>query len=277
MKYKMVVLDIDGTILDDKKQISDYTLEVLKNLHDKGIEIVIATGRNYYEAKKLTDKIIKDINLVIMANNGCIVRNSLSNKIIEEKYLKYDIFKSIYDEGIKKNLYPIIHVNEESDEYEIVIEHNKENEIYHGYMNSITRRYKKVNLQIEKVSNILSVCYVGNYEKLEKFQQNILNNFKSNFSTTCSRNLRVRALLEFMNAEGGKWNSILQYAQNQGVSPNEIIAIGDDNNDIEMIKNAGLGIAMKNGTEEIKNTANFVSEYDCNNSGAAFEIEKIFK
>lgn len=277
MKYKMVVLDIDGTILNDEKQISEYTLKVLKNIHNKGVEIVIATGRNYYEAKKLTDKIIKNINLVIMANNGCIVRNSLSNKIINEKYLEYDIFKSIYDEGTKTNLYPIIHVNEESNEYEIVIEHNKENEIYHGYMKSTTRRYKKVNLQTEKVSNILSVCYVGDYEVLKEFQQNILNNHRGNFSTTCSRNLRVRALLEFMNVNGGKWNSILQYAQNIKILPNEIITIGDDNNDIEMIRNAGLGIAMKNGTEEIKNIADFVSKNDCNNSGAAYEIEKIFK
>ena len=85
----------------------------------------------------------------------------------------------------------------------------------------------------------------------------------------------AEALLEIMNPLGNKWLSLKEYAQKKGISPEEIIAIGDDNNDAQMIKNAGCGIAMKNASQQVKKVADIITEKDNNQAGVAFELRKI--
>ena len=85
----------------------------------------------------------------------------------------------------------------------------------------------------------------------------------------------AEAMFEIMNPQGSKWKSILEYSNSRGIKPEEIIAFGDDNNDIEMIVNAGLGVAMKNGSSLIKEVADNISEKDNEDSGVAFELKKI--
>lgn len=87
----------------------------------------------------------------------------------------------------------------------------------------------------------------------------------------------AEALLEIMNPLGDKWLSLLEYAKDKGIDKSEIIAIGDDNNDIEMIKNSGCGIAMKNGSQYVKKVADIISEKDNNQSGVAHELKKLLK
>ena len=132
MKYKMVVLDLDGTLLNDDKLISDKNANILNELHNRGIHIVIATGRNYYMAKNLTEK-IRLVEPVILANNGAIVRR-YDDSLIESNYLDFSIFENIYALGKKHNLNPIIHVDEYHDGYDIIYECENFEEVYLGYI-----------------------------------------------------------------------------------------------------------------------------------------------
>ena len=109
MNYKMVALDLDGTLLNDEKQISDKNIEILKKLHDSNVEIVIATGRNYYMAKELTFK-IKNVQPVILANNGAVVRRSGNNELLDFNYLDALEFEKIYVHGLRYVLNPLLHV-----------------------------------------------------------------------------------------------------------------------------------------------------------------------
>lgn len=274
MKYKIVVFDLDGTLLNDNKQIDISTIEILKDLNDKGIKTIIATGRNYFEAKNLTKKL--DFKKIIMANNGCIVRDSVTDKIIYEKYLEYNTFVKIYEEGIKRGLNPVIHINEYNNGYDIVIELETNNENYFGYISGNNRRFKIVNVKDKSYDNILSVCYLGEYDKLGEFEKKMKDDIGSTFNSICSQNLKIKALLEYMNVNGCKWKSIKEYAKSNNINPDEIVAFGDDNNDINMVMNSGLGIAMKNGTKKIKEVADIVSTFDNNDLGVKYEIEKIF-
>ena len=80
-----------------------------------------------------------------------------------------------------------------------------------------------------------------------------------------------------MNPLGCKWQGLQEYAKGRGFREEEIIAIGDDNNDISMVKNAGLGIAMKNASKNVKSVADIVTERNNNESGVGFELQKILK
>ena len=171
MKYKMVVLDLDGTLLDDDKLISDKNVYVLNELHKQNVHIVIATGRNYYMAKTLTER-IKFVEPVILANNGAVVRR-FDDSFIESNYLDFSIFENIYELGLKHNLNPVIHVDEYHEGYDIIYECENYDEVYLGYIKKDYERARHKQFNANKVHNILSVCYFNEYHKLIPFKNDI--------------------------------------------------------------------------------------------------------
>lgn len=272
----MVVLDLDGTLLNDEKQISEKNIYILNELHKRNIEVVIATGRNYYMAKMLTEK-IKNVQPVIMANNGAIVRRSNNDEMIEYNYLNPLEFLKIYNEGLKQNLNPVVHVDEYSNGYDLIYEREDYEEAYLGYIKKDYNRAKLMKFNTENIDKILSVCYFNEYNKLCTFGNEMKSKSMGRFNTICNRNISKRALLEFLHPDGCKWSALKKYAQSINVNSDEIIAIGDDNNDIELLRNSGLGIAMKNGTRESIEAADTVTKYDNNDSGVYYELSSIFQ
>lgn len=274
-QYKLIALDLDGTLLKDTKDISKKTVKYIERLKKNKIEVVIATGRSYYHGKKLIEPLNQD--MIILSNNGSIARHTSNDEVIFANYLTKDKAKIIIDEALEHGFHPILHVNEFHDGYDLIIENHPEDSRYYGYMSKENVRFKKFKFEEIKYTNILSICIAGDFTTLEFFRKKITKKYPKVFNSFTARNLKIRALLEFLDIKGCKWEAVHRYAQSKGILDKEIISIGDDNNDIELLKKSGLGIAMINGTEEIKKAADKVTEHDNNNDGVIFELEKYFK
>lgn len=272
--YKLIAIDLDGTLLDDNKKISKENIDIINEIITSGYEVVIATGRRYWSAKELTKEI--DSHMTILANNGNIIRNSFDDKIIISKYLNIDDFRLVVEEGKKRNLNPMIHVNGYEEGYDIIIEFDKNHESYCNYLQN-NNRYKQVNNFIDMDEHrILAVVYVGNKDELNLFKKLLIERYPYIYNIHIIENIAIaEALLEIMNPLGSKWQSLYEYAMEKDILTNEIIAIGDDNNDIDMIKNAGLGIAMKNASEGVKSVASIITKKGNNESGVAFELKRV--
>lgn len=275
--YKLIAVDLDGTLLDDKKTIPEDNLNLMRELIDSGYEIVIATGRRYWEAKNL----IKDIDrsMVILANNGNIVRDLKDGKLLIKKYLDMEDFKVLVKESKKRGLYPLILVDDYENGIDVVVEMGNASEFHNIYLSRAEERYNKVEdyLKAENL-NILSVVYAGDRKDMKGLYDYINEKYPKIFKSHLMENIQAaEALLEIMNPLGDKWLSLYDYAKEKSLDKSQIIAIGDDNNDAEMIKNAGLGIAMKNGSKLVKNVADIITEKDNNESGVAFELRKVLK
>lgn len=273
--YKLIAIDLDNTLLDDEKKISKENLNVVYELMDKGYEVVIATGRRYWSAKQLTKDI--DRPMVVLANNGNVVRDTKTDNILIKKYLNKKDFKVLIEEGKKRNLQPIIHVDNYEEGCDIIIEMDKTDKGYNNYLSHGEERYKKVENFLElNEEKILAVIYAGSKKDLESFHFDINERYPKKYNSHVMENIEIaEALLEIMNPLGSKWLSLMEYAKEKGIAQSQIIAIGDDNNDAEMIKNAGCGIAMKNASEQVKKVADIITEKDNNGSGVAFELKKI--
>ena len=275
MNYKLIAIDLDGTLLTDDKKVPEENKKVLVDAIHKGYEVVIATGRRYWSAKRFVKEI--DENLTILANNGNIARNIKDDKVLIKKYLDKDDFYTLIKEGKKKELYPIIHVDNYEEGYDMVIELDKDNEKYCNYLSGNIDRYKRIE-DLTKIDTpkVLSVVYVGDKNVMEKFNLYITRAYPGKYSSHVMYNLKIaEALLELMNPNGTKWLSLEEYAEEKGIISSEIITIGDDSNDIEMLTKAGLGIAMKNSSDFVKKTADVVTEKDNNNCGVACTLKKI--
>lgn len=277
MKYKMLAIDLDGTLLNEEKKLTVENINTLKKIHNKGVEIVIATGRRYWSAKSLTKDL--NINLVIMANNGNIVRKVYNDEVLVTKYLNESDFYTLIKRGRERGMHPILHVDHYEQDYDIIIEFDVNNEKYSSYMAKNLDRYKKIDDFLSyKDSKVLAVCYLGDIKNLEEFESFIKNSYPKKYSSHIMSKLTIAGgLLEIMNPMGSKWLSLKEYAFEKGIKPKEIIAIGDDNNDIEMLKNAGLGISMKNASKKVKEVADIITEQTNNESGVSKVLNKVFK
>ncbi len=277
MKYKLVAIDLDGTLLNEKKKIPAENKVILKELMSSGVEVIIATGRRYYSAKKLISE-LELTDSTIMANNGTIVRDLRTDNLIKSRCFEHEDFYSLIREGKQRNLHAITHVDHFSEGYDILVEFEKNDIKYKNYLGDIANRYRTIeNLLKYANPKALAIVYTGEFEQLKEFQENLNLKYKGKFNAYLMHNLAsVGTMLEIINASGSKWVSIMEYALGKGIKSEEIIAIGDDNNDIEMIKNAGLGIAMKNATKEVKAAANIISEKTNDESGVGIVLKEIF-
>lgn len=273
--YKLIALDLDGTLLTDSKEITKDNLDLIHLLVGKGYEIVIATGRSYYSARVLT----KNINehLIYMCHNGNIIRDSKDDRPISANYLTVKDSKIILQEGISRGLYPFIYVDFFEDGFDALLgrDYYSNESLVRASHNFI--RIKIIEGQIEeRLDRVLAMVYPGESNKLKDFYYSIGELYPDRFTSyMMGQTTQAERLLEIMSPLGNKWNAIVEYGESLGIKADEIIAMGDSNNDIEMITNAGLGIAMKNGNHLVKEAADAVSQRDNNESGVAFELKRV--
>jgi hypothetical protein len=273
--YRLIAIDLDGTLLNSSKKISDENRDAVNRLIGLGYQVVIATGRRYYSAKMLVKDL--DSHLVIMANNGNIVRSSLDDVVLISKFLDRESYLDILKEAKEHRLRGIVHVDKYLEGIDMVVEQDDLLGDHMKYLTEQDKRYLVVpEKELYKLDRVLAVVFPGDYQAVKGFSEIIGEKYPDRYSSHVLENIYIaEAMYEAMNPGGSKWKTLHEYAESIGVKQDEIIAIGDDNNDVDMILNAGLGIAMKNGSGLAKAAADIVTERDNDHSGLAHILEKV--
>lgn len=244
---KLVVTDIDGTIYTPEKGITNEVKHCIKNLTQKGVHVAIATGRTYGSAKWIADNV--GIECPLICYQGGLVKTYEGN-IIDVKYLNEKIAREIIEDFRKRNIHLNVYIEdklyvEEDDDY------------IKDYIGDKGIDYYKVDsfdeLDFSKLNKMLAINYDSKFidELIDELQKKYPQIYVvKSFAYFC----------EIANKEATKGNAIKILADLYGITTDEVLAIGDNNNDIEMVETAGVGVAMGNGTEEIKKKADFVTD-----------------
>lgn len=286
--YKLVAIDLDGTLLNSYGEISNKNKETLKKAIKKGTEVVLASGRPIMSVKNLANEIGCD-NYII-CGNGAITYDLQKEEIIYNRFLEKlkvlqiikiceenSIFYNVYtkDTILTKNLnYNILFYNQENatkpenkktriniveDIYEYI--KNRKEEDYlkiticdndKVIFGSIIRKLRQI-----KDTDVLDVAHMSR-KMIKDGTENVLMEY---FYT------------EITNINVDKWQAIEDLIQKLQIEKEEVIAIGDNINDAEMVKNAGLGVMMQNAAPYIKEMADIIVK-DNDNDGVAEVIEK---
>jgi hypothetical protein len=257
---KMVVTDIDGTIYTPEQGITDNVKNCIQNLVKNGVIVVIATGRTYLSAKVVADKI--GIKCPLICYQGGLTK-SYEGEILEVKYLNEKIAREIIELARRRNIHLNVYVNDT-----LYVEND--DKYIKDYIGDKGIDYFKVNsfdeLDFSKLNKMLAIKYDS------EFIEALIDELKSKYPQIYVVK-SFKYFCEIANKEATKGNAIKFLAKKYGFSEKEVLAIGDQNNDIEMVETAGVGVAMGNGTEQIKKVANYITD-SVENDGFVKAIDK---
>ncbi|MCJ7688539.1 MAG: Cof-type HAD-IIB family hydrolase [Clostridiaceae bacterium] len=290
--YKLLVLDMDGTLLNENQKISKENIAAIEKARKMDVKIVIASGRtiqgieNYLEELDL----LNEDNYCVVCS-GAIVMNNTKDRIIHSSPLSYEEFKYVFDLVKRLN----INLNMYSDESILIHSSN-----YYSRIDSIANNlplqmmdfnYLNKDTLITKIMLInedlsivdemqalfpsiivddISIQGKDEYNKdLFKDISKLPVEFLDKFSVSKVTPFNVEVMKKNANKRAG----IEKLAEQFKIKPHEIICIGDSGNDRHMIEYAGLGVAMGNAFPEIKEIADYVTLTNEEN-GVAHVIEK---
>ncbi|MCR6514246.1 Cof-type HAD-IIB family hydrolase [Clostridium sp. LY3-2] len=272
MAIKLICTDMDGTLLADDHNVPEENREALKKAVDKGIHVAITTGRLFTSAKYYAR--MTGVDAPIISSNGAYIRSGDSNDVIYENPLSleetleiYDILKK-YDFRFNFNTYnSVISLKDEED---------------HSYkdMNKLVKACDRVEFIVnenltevlkENEGNILKVIAIDKENKYLKEMEKAKEEFKAlgkyEVVSSWSNNFEV------MKKGTSKGEAVKRLAEMLGVKREEVMCIGDSENDLSMIEYAGVSVAMGNGLDILKEKATFVTDTNTK-FGVAKAIEK---
>lgn len=263
MKYKMLVLDMDDTLLGDDLLISNDNVKALEEANKRGIIITMCSGR----ASKSIVSIMNGLDFVkendyYISYNGAVINDLKGNNIFYEpvpKHIVHNLIDIGREFGVDVQLY---------DRKKVIVENvtsrTKAYERLNGTPISLVEDLKKYDESIKILFNYDDIAYL---EKMQKYIQDLYKDEVNVFFTKPT-------FLEVLNNKADKGIALEYLSRYLHINREEIIAMGDSFNDKYMIEYAGMGVAMCNGRDEIKQIANYVTKCNNNEHGVAEIINK---
>lgn len=278
--YKMIILDLDGTLLNDYKEISKENINFIKRAYnEKGIISVIATGRPLEYVNEIYNLYGNCFTNYIIACNGAIIKNTETNEYIHKVTFTNEEILNLRSIFLEENAdYMLLCTDKQ-----VISEGKKANVLKNSGIIANQKEIKLENIKdvIKSNPNLTNLlCLIGgNTLALENIISK-LNKIKGidtsgigNYTCKSKTSSFESKYIDVMKEGCSKKNAIYILADKLGIKKEEIIAMGDGNNDISMFECAGLKIAMENAEKHLKEKADFVTASN-NNDGVAKAIQK---
>ena len=251
MKYKVLVLDLDGTLTNSKKKITDYTKKILLNLQKKGVHIVLASGRPEYGIWPIAKELeLEKYGGYILAFNGGKIVECSTKKTIFERTIEYSYVQEIYEQVKDKKVALLTYENDS-----LITETPKDFYVEkESFINKM--KIKGVEDFIQYISFPITKCLItGDGTYLERLEKKLQEYFKDELSIYRSEPF----FLEIMPQHIDKAYSLQKLLNSIGLTAEQMICCGDGYNDVSMIEYAGLGVAMENAQSIVKDSADFIT------------------
>lgn len=264
--YKLIAFDLDGTLLNEKKEISDQVCEAVRIAKSKDIIIVLSSGRSYQGVYQYIKHLgVNFVDYVIGFSGSLIKEVSGNHNIYKLPLLESDI-DYIKETGGKVGL--SVHFVTEKEIYTFDNPIGKYT-VHESYLTDMPIHYLG-NSPFHGRHPIYKAIFGGETEEIDKTVSSLPEEFLQQFHVVRSGD----NYLEIMDKKSGKGNALEFLSHALHIHQEEVVAFGDHENDITMIDFAGLGIAMGNAIDEVKNKANYVTKSN-EKDGVAYALRKL--
>ena len=266
MEYKLLALDLDGTLTNSKKQITPHTLEnLIRAQQEKGLKIILASGRPTYGVAPLANALQLDkFGGFILAYNGGEIINWRTHEIMYKNLLDHDVLPYLY-ECAKKNDFAIVTYE---NEYVLTEKPDDEYVLKEALLNVM--KIKKVDNFLEAVRHPIAKCLiVGEPTHLAILEKEMQEQLKDRMGVFRSEPY----FLELVPKGIDKARSLSVLLEELELKREELMAAGDGFNDLSMVRFAGMGVAMANAQDVVKENADFITLSN-DEDGVAYAVEK---
>ena len=256
---KLIAIDMDGTLLNSKKELLDETKQYFKNFHNKNTEtlLVLCTGRPETGIRPyLKDLGYLEENHYIISQNGANIYESQTGKRLMDAFVDSAAIQNWIELGKKHG----ISVMGAGVDYYYSFDEDP-TEWMEFDVKLVSGKLKRIPTKESLNTDFYKILLMGDEEQLNEFETFIPQEWRDEFYVVRSQKYLVEVLTKGVNKAFG----LEELAQKLNIEPSEIAAIGDAANDIEMLEYAGLAIAMGNASEEVKSIADIVTDTNENN------------
>lgn len=269
-KYRILALDVDGTLLDRSGTLLASTKAAVARAAAAGIRPILCTGRRYRRAWPIAAEL--GIDAPIVCNSGAIVKEPADDRTLWRADLDHDLAIALIDLFGERG-YDVVAFNDRRhDEPDFrVSRHPTGHRWFDDY---VAQNLSHAEIAADWAHGpFFHVCAVGPREEMLALQALVLESHGDRVRTFVQKSPRyLGTMCEVIRRDAGKWSAVLHVAEQWGVAPEEICAVGDDVNDLPMIEGAGLGVAMGHAPPEVLAAADLVVP-DHDNDGVAALID----
>lgn len=269
MAIKLIAIDIDGTLINDQRQITPKTAAALKQATKRGIKVVLCTGRpmtgveNYLEQLGLAHQ----DNEYVISFNGALAQSTSENVLVS-----YSISFNDYADWVNYCLKENVHSQIETRDYIYTTNQNISHyTVFESDLVSMPVRYRSMEqmAQMQGQYIIAKAMMVDSKDKIDQAVTDLPAELAKRFSIVRSEDF----YLEFMHPEASKGKTLKRLSTKLGIKQAEVMALGNAQNDDSMIEFAGLGVAMGNSVPQTLEIADVVTG-DNNHDGVAEAVNK---
>ncbi len=257
MKLLCCACDLDGTVLNSKNQLPDAVRDALLGLRDRGIRLVLATGRTSLQIREYVS--VLKLDTPVITCNGGVITDAKSGEILSVRYFAPEKIRAIVHSALERGLDFLLYTNE----YVYHSEHSVRILKFSNYNKTVPERFQVP---------IRPVCELPGFDGIIKIlithdlsiMPELIREWDDGTISVVSSG---ENLIDIMPGRGtSKGEALLNVCERMGISPENVAVFGDSPNDISMFSVSGFAVAMGNAADAVKAAADFVTS-TCDEDG----------
>ena len=287
--YKLIAIDLDGTMLNGYGVVTENTKKQIKRTIEKGIDVIIASGRPIDSIKTIANEI--GSTKYFIAGNGALIYDIQKNEFLYENYLNkekvLEIIKMCEENSISYNVYTDKTIISTALKYNVLYyykENLKKAEDKQTHINIVENMYEYINKMQEEKFLKITICdenksvfqsIIKKLNQIENIEVLDVSHMSRKLIQQGTEEIPIEYYYTEISAKNvDKWYALEFLMSKLNIKKEEIVAIGDNINDKKMIEEAGLGVAMGQSNPTIKEIANYITDSN-EQEGVATILEKI--
>ncbi len=273
--YRLIAIDLDGTLLNHEGKVSEANKLAIRRALEAGFRVVFATGRNYYESLPVIDEIGHYDAAVFVG--GATVVDTRGGETLHRQLIEPEIAREVCALIEGYGIPPLVYQDRKTAGHDFILGPASIPEVLMDW-------YRRHEAQVRKVDDLAEVDHAETLRIGTLGPAPLIAAVEAALEARFGERLffhRIRLgetgaeLLEIFDPSVNKWAGIQHVAERHGIAQDEIVAVGDDMNDLHMIRHAGLGVAMGNARPQIKEIADRVIGSHAEDGLAAFLDELV--
>lgn len=261
---RLICADLDGTLLDDEKNIPEVNREAIRRAQEEGVRFVLTSGR----PPQSLSRYVKELGLdhegeYFIATNGAILMECGANRILRSAGFSRPQLSYLLD--IARQNIDIVNPHMYYEDKVLVERQVEMTRVYERLSNCRTTLVPDLSEYLDIPMSKMVFCGLEVNDALTALQKRMESTLPPEIRMFQSAVI----LLEFVHRDAGKWNAVSALAEHLGIQKNQVLCIGDNENDMDMVQEAGFGGCPSNACASLKACADYVAVADNNHSGAA--------